>query len=94
MSAGTNYLAGYLSGYEEGRQSALQTRRGSFAEATINTAVGWGISFIANLTVLPLFGYSVTVADALGIGVVFTLIAFARSYLLRRFFEGRKRRRS
>ena len=65
-----------------------QTRKGSLAESLANIAVGFGINYVANLTVLPLFGYNVTPHDALGIGVVFTGISLARSYVLRRYFNG------
>lgn len=67
-----------------------QTRLGSFAEAWANIAVGFGINFTANLIVLPWFGFNVTATDAFGIGVVFTGISLARSYVLRRWFNGLK----
>ena len=67
-----------------------QTRLGSFAEAWANIAVGFGINFTANLIVLPWFGFKVTPTDAFGIGVVFTAISLARSYVLRRWFNGLK----
>jgi hypothetical protein len=66
----------------------MQTRKGSIIEAVANTAIGWGVNFAANLVVLPWFGFAVTVSDALGIGVVFTVISLARSYVLRRWFNG------
>jgi hypothetical protein len=66
----------------------MQTRMGSFVEAWLNVAVGFGVSFIANLVVLPLFGFYVTASDAFGIGVIFTVISLARSYIIRRFFNG------
>lgn len=65
-----------------------QTRLASFVEAWANIAVGFGINFTANLIVLPWFGFDVTPQDALGIGVVFTAISLARSYILRRWFNG------
>jgi hypothetical protein len=65
-----------------------QTRMGSFAEAWANIAVGFGINFAANLAVLPLFGLPVTAGDAFWIGVIFTAISLARSYVLRRWFNG------
>lgn len=65
-----------------------QTRAHSFIEAWANIGIGFGINFIANLLVLPLFGFQVKVSDALGIGVVFTFISLARSYALRRYFNG------
>lgn len=67
-----------------------QTKMGSFAEASANIAVGFGINFTANLIVLPWFGFNVTAADAFGIGIVFTAISLARSYVLRRWFNGMK----
>lgn len=67
-----------------------QTRTGSLAEAFANIAVGFGINYVANLLVLPLFGLAVTPADAAGIGVIFTAISLVRSYVLRRYFNGLK----
>lgn len=68
----------------------MQTKTGSFAEASANIAVGFGVNFIANLTVLPLFGLKVTATSAFGIGLVFTVISLVRSYILRRWFNGLK----
>ena len=65
-----------------------QTRLGSFVEAWANIAVGLGTSFAANLIVLPRFGFDVTPSDAFGIGAVFTAISLARSYVIRRWFNG------
>lgn len=67
----------------------MQTRTESLVEAWVNTLIGWTINFTANLVVLPAFGFPVTVRDALGIGVVFTFISVARSYLVRRWFNAR-----
>lgn len=65
-----------------------QTKLGSFVEAWANIAVGFGINYVANLMVLPLFGFHVTPSDALGIGAIFTAISLARAYVLRRWFNG------
>jgi hypothetical protein len=65
-----------------------QTRTGSLAESLANIAVGFGINYGANLLVLPMFGLAVTPHKALGIGIVFTGISLARSYVLRRYFNG------
>lgn len=67
-----------------------QTRLGSFAEAWANIAVGFGINFTANMLVLPLFGFAITASKAFGIGVIFTVISLARSYVLRRWFNSLK----
>lgn len=65
----------------------MQSRLQSLIEAWLNVAIGFGVSLVANLIVLPLFGYPVTVGDAFGIGLVFTAISIVRSYALRRMFN-------
>jgi len=66
-----------------------QTRFGSFVEAWANIAVGFGISWTANMLVLPAFGFqTLTAAKAFYIGIVFTAISLARSYVIRRWFNG------
>jgi hypothetical protein len=67
-----------------------QTRMGSIAEQAANIAVGFSINFVANLVVLPWFGFDVTPADAFGMGLIFTVISFLRGYVLRRYFNGLK----
>jgi hypothetical protein len=69
-----------------------QTKLGSFAEAWFNVAVGFGINYLGNLFILPLFGLNVTYGQAFYIGLVFTVISVARSYLLRRFMNSWKAR--
>ena len=65
----------------------MQSRKHSAIESVANVAIGYGVSTVANLAVLPSFGYRVSVADAAGIGLVFTLISLVRSYALRRLFN-------
>lgn len=65
----------------------MQPRLHSMLEAIANVAVGYGINFVANLAVLPLFGHAVSARDAAGIGLVFTGISLARTYVLRRAFN-------
>lgn len=67
-----------------------QTKLSSFAEAWANIAVGFGINFTANMVVLPWFGFNITAGKAFGIGLVFTAISLARSYVLRRWFNSLK----
>lgn len=66
-----------------------QTRLGSFIEAVINVAIGFGINFGANLLILPLIGFQITVGQNLFIGVLYTLISVARSYIVRRWFNAK-----
>lgn len=64
-----------------------QSRRHSAAESVANVLVGYIIATGSNMIVLPAFGYAVSVADAAGIGLVFTVISLIRSYVLRRVFN-------
>lgn len=68
-----------------------QTKTGSFVEAWANIAVGFGVNYAANLVILPMFGFtSLTWDKNLAIGALYTLISLARSYVLRRWFNGMK----
>ena len=72
----------------------MQSRRNSAIEAFVNVAIGYLVSVLANILILPMFGYDVTLADSFAIGVAFTMVSLLRSYAVRRFFnfwEGRKR---
>lgn len=64
-----------------------QTKLGSFAEAWVNIFVGFGISFICNMVVLPWFGFHVSAKQAFDIGLIMTVVSLVRSYLLRRLFN-------
>lgn len=67
----------------------MQTRKGSFAEAWTNIAIGFSINYTANLLILPLFGFhSLTAGKNFVIGCIYTGISLARSYCLRRWFNG------
>lgn len=69
----------------------MQTRKGSFAEAWTNIAIGFSINYTANLLILPLFGFhSLTPGKNFVIGCIYTGISLARSYCLRRWFNGIK----
>jgi len=65
-----------------------QLRWHSLLEAKANIAIGFSINYVANLAVLPMFGFAVTYADAFGIGIIFTAISLVRSYVIRRWFNG------
>jgi hypothetical protein len=66
---------------------AGQTKRSSMTEALLNVAIGYSINVVANMLVLPLFGYQVNVGQAAGMGVIFTVISIVRSYYIRRMFN-------
>jgi hypothetical protein len=65
-----------------------QTKLGSWLEAWANIAVGFTINWIANLIVLPWFGFDITPTAAFHMGLIFTVISLVRSYALRRLFNG------
>lgn len=65
----------------------MQTRLGSLIEAWANIIVGFTINWIANLLIFPLFGFDITPGQAFHVGLIFTAISLARSYVLRRVFN-------
>lgn len=70
----------------------MQSKKGSFYEACMNILVGFGVNFVANLVILPLFGFTtLTVGQNFIIGLLYTVISLIRSYVLRRWFNGFKR---
>jgi hypothetical protein len=64
----------------------------SLVESIANVVVGFAITVWAQMIVFPLFGIGASFAQNLGIGVVFTAVSLARSYALRRLFDGLSRR--
>lgn len=71
-----------------------QTRIGSLIEACINVLIGYVINFCANLIILPLIGFHITLSQNLFIGLLYTVISVARSYVVRRWFNDRLHRAS
>lgn len=67
-----------------------QTKAGSFTEAAANIAVGFSINFFANMLIFPLFGFPLSASKNFAIGCTYTVISLARSYVLRRWFNGLK----
>ena len=64
-----------------------QSRRASLAEAMLNTLIGFWISVLANALLLPLWGFKVSMAQSIEIGIAFTFVSILRSYVLRRAFN-------
>lgn len=64
-----------------------QTRLGSLIEVCINIFIGFWINFVANLVILPMFGFNVSISDNFLIGFLYTFVSVARSYIVRRWFE-------
>jgi hypothetical protein len=60
----------------------------SWLESWTNIFIGFAINFIANLVILPLFGFnSLTVEKNLILGVLYTGISLLRSFGIRRWFN-------
>lgn len=66
-----------------------QSRLGSFYEACFNTFVGFTINYIANLCIFPLFGFHIGLLENFYMGLLYTVISVVRSYVIRRWFDGR-----
>lgn len=64
-----------------------QSRLGSFIESMLNIVIGFTINFLANLWILPLFGFHITMSQNFQIGLIYTVISIIRSYVLRRGFN-------
>ena len=66
----------------------MQSRWMSFAEATTNIVVGYCLAVLTQVIVFPLFGLQASLGANLLIGGIFTIISLARSFALRRIFNG------
>jgi len=64
-----------------------QSKFHSFLEALFNILVGFGINLTGNLIILPMFGFNVSLGQAFGIGLLFTMISIVRAYIIRRWFN-------
>lgn len=68
---------------------SLQSRRMSAVESVTNISVGYGVAVLSQILIFPLFDINVPVRDNFLIGLWFTGISLVRSYMLRRFFNGK-----
>lgn len=67
-----------------------QSKLDSFMEALVNVIIGLVVSTIANYFLIPaILGVQMSLTQNLVIGIAFTVISIARSYLIRRAFNGR-----
>lgn len=57
-------------------------------EAVMNVLAGYTVNMLANFAIFPLFGWELSISQNLQIGVIYTVISLARSYLIRRWFNG------
>ena len=69
----------------------MQTKKQSLIESLTSTTIGIIIGIVLNLTILPVFGYPVSLSDSLWISVIFTIVSIIRSYIIRRWFNSKER---
>jgi hypothetical protein len=65
-----------------------QSRKGSFVEAVMNVAVGYGVALLSQLIIFPWYGIHVPLSTNIAIGIWFTVVSLIRSYCIRRWFNG------
>ena len=64
-----------------------QSRRASLIEALVNTAIGFCVSLLATLTILPALGVEASIGQSVAMTLAFTGISIVRGYVLRRLFN-------
>ena len=69
----------------------MQSKKQSFIESLTSTTIGIIIGIVLNLTILPIFGYPVSLSDSLWISVIFTVVSIIRSYIIRRWFNSKEK---
>lgn len=65
----------------------MQSKTGSAVETVIGTAIGFVISFLLNMVVLPFFGMHPKAHQLFWITTIFTVASLARGYYVRRLFN-------
>ena len=65
----------------------MQTKYQSLIESLTNILIGYLTALLSQVIIFPLFDIDVTFQDNLLIGLYFTIMSLARSYLVRRYFN-------
>lgn len=68
-----------------------QTKLGSLIEALMNILIGYGVALVSQILVFPLFDIHVPLSTNLWIGAWFTAISLVRSYVIRRWFNAKRK---
>lgn len=64
-----------------------QSRLGSLVETCSNVTIGYLVSLVLQLIVFPLYDIHVSLLANVQIGIIFTITAIARGYVVRRVFN-------
>jgi len=68
-----------------------QSRRSSLVESAANVAIGYIVAVLSQMLVFPVVGIYATFSQNVISGVWFAGISLARGYLVRRFFNSRRK---
>jgi hypothetical protein len=69
----------------------MQSRLMSMVEAWVNVAVGLGLAYAMNFTLLASFGTPISHRQNMIMTAIMTAVSLARSYTLRRLFNRARR---
>lgn len=64
-----------------------QSKKYSVFESIVNTIIGLVTSYVIQLVVFPLYGIKISHSTNLQITLIFFIISFTRSYIIRRVFN-------
>jgi uncharacterized protein YqgC (DUF456 family) len=64
-----------------------QSPKHSFYESLINVIIGYFVAIGSQMIILPLYGIHIPIEQNLTMGLLFTVISFVRSYIIRRWFN-------
>lgn len=65
----------------------MQTKKQSFTEASVNTFIGFIISYASTFIIFPLMGFNSSPSKNIIITLFFTVVSIFRGYVIRRFFN-------
>lgn len=69
-----------------------QTRKESLIEITVDMVLGFIISVFSYMAILPMFGFSISLAANLSLTIYFVVISYIRRYFTRRWFNAHDRK--
>lgn len=69
------------------RPTQGQSRKGSFGEQLVNTAIGFVLSVLCQGIVFPLFGLNLPISLNVTVTGILTIVSIVRGYAVRRFFN-------
>lgn len=65
----------------------MQSKKMSLLETWMSTVVGFGLSFLVQISIFPLYGIHIPLSSDFQIVVIFTVASILRGYCVRRYFN-------